>query len=394
MPRFACPHCKTPLSAGAEQRGTIVTCASCGKKIRVPAGKPAAAKPAPPPSPAPEPKGPVTKKPPPPPPREDEDDHDPDRGFFDRPQAQDVEDQDDDDNGERSRPEKKAKQTSMVTSVAGGVVVLLGLALFILIISGKWVTLLQKPIQQALEDQGIHPVLAIVVAAAILLVPLGLFWLRLVKSTILGAMPSDVEFRAAKPEQFEDLDQDKLAELTAAFEELGFRRLVDYTIEADVDLNRAFARLMAHEQENCYAELNQAFAPGRSIPMRFMVMSFLDDDWSAAVTNRMPSKEGYLLRLPRAAWRSFPDAEPDQLFQELLTLRKGMVRDLKVAVVDDNTAKAYFTREKARTRARKESVGRRWALGIQIEFWLFERNPKMAWLGEYAAKARKSRARA
>ena len=66
-----------------------------------------------------------------------------------------------------------------------------------------------------------------------------------------------------------------------------------------------------------------------------------------------------------------------------------MQDDLRLDLKKDNTAKAYFAREKSNTRARKQAVARRWALGIQIGFWLFDRNPKRQWLGEYARKAGK-----
>lgn len=276
----------------------------------------------------------------------------------------------------------------MISSAVGGFYALLIIAGLILLLSGRWVDLLQRPIQNFLENQGIHPVFAIAITAAVVLVPLGLFLLNLVKSTILGAMPSDIEFRAVEPNKFEGLDGAKLAELTGAYMSLGFEGLMDYTIEMDVDTGtQAFGRLLVNESDHCFAEINQVFAAGQIVPMRSNIMSLLEDGWSAAVTDRTPVKEGYLMRLPRAVWRSFPDETPQRLMEKHHMLRKAMMRDLKIDVLKDDSAKAYFAREKTNTRARKDAVARRWALGIQIEFWLFDRNRKYEWLGEYRRKA-------
>src|SRR5262245_16002683 len=40
MPRFACPHCKNVLTARDDERGCVILCSECEKKIRVPASKP------------------------------------------------------------------------------------------------------------------------------------------------------------------------------------------------------------------------------------------------------------------------------------------------------------------------------------------------------------------
>lgn len=382
MPRFACPSCQQIMAATDDQRGSVITC-RCGKKMRVPGTKPV--------TPV-EIEVEVVEDSPPPRPRRSErvdETNPPPRKPSRRSRAVEADDADDAPEPP-PRKKKKAPKVSVVSGFFGVLGTLVTLGLFILIVSGKWVGPVMDFLREALEERGIPPLVAVGIAAALFLLPIGLYSILSLKSTILGAMPEDLDFRQARPGDFPDLDTAKLAKWTRAFLDLGFQRLMDYTMDCEIDLgNQGFARLLHHPEQHCYAEINQAFtAGGDAIPMRCMVVGFLDDGWTVLVTNRTPGKENYLLRRPRAVWRSLPDETPEMLLQELLRLRKKMARDLDIGVDRDGSADHYFDEEKAAARERKEVIRGRSSLGIQIELWTYDRNPKHEWLGEYRPRGR------
>jgi hypothetical protein len=97
----------------------------------------------------------------------------------------------------------------------------------------------------------------------------------------------------------------------------------------------------------------------------------------------------YLMRRPRALWRSLPRASPQELFDEFLELRGQMVEDLELEVLSADTEEDYFAHERLNNDQRKQVVRRRSSLGILLEMWLFDQGPKKEWLGEYASRAKK-----
>jgi hypothetical protein len=286
----------------------------------------------------------------------------------------------------RKRKRKKPK-ASPAAGILGGIGGLLLLAVFLLIITGKWVDLIVRPVQRLLEDAGIHPLLAIAITAAVFLIPLGILALHWIKSSIVAALPVELEFAPATLEEFPRLDMKRLKRDTEAYAALGFRPLMDYQVQTELESSaRGFARLLVLDGEHCYAEINQGFgADGDPIPMRSMVVSHLDGGWSLATSNRAPSKELFLMRRRKAAWRSLPEAKPDGLLQDHLKLRRKMIGDLNLKVAAKDSVDAYFERERQAARERKQAVASRWALAIVLDLWLFDKNPKNEWLGDYRA---------
>jgi hypothetical protein len=301
--------------------------------------------------------------------------------------------EEDDDEEESSASSGGKGGMSKVTGIFGGLGALLLLVAFLIFISGKWVNWIMDPLQKLLERQGIPPVVAIGATAVILLGAVGLVLAFLTKSSVVGAMPNDVDFRDTSPAKHADLDAKKLEEYTAAFEALGFRQVTDYTVVTDTGGGgRGFARLLFHPEKHCFAEVNQAFrSSGDAIPMRCSLLSLLEDGWSVATGDRQPTKEYYLIRRPRAVWRSLPGRDPQALFKGHLEFRDRVASELRVQVEQDGRAQAYFQRESAATRERKQRVGRRNAVMMALELWLFDRYPKSEWLGDYPKAARKKR---
>lgn len=407
MPRLTCPGCKTTTPFDEDQRGQIVSCAECRKKLRIPAKStiPAAAQAQAKPSARTGALGRETRsrtKPPPPanddvPEMEvaplDEEEaskkavEEPAPATRKKPAAALVADEDEDEKPKKKK-KKKRRRVSTTTGVVSGLGGLVFLGVLILIVSGRWMELVWDPLQRYLESQGIHPIVAISVTGVIMAIPATLLYVSLMKSSVLEAMPEDLEFRTATLEKFRDLDEAKLDKLSSKIEKLGFTRLTDYTVKADIDLpSKGFARLFVHEEEHVFAEINQAFLDsGGATPMRCTFVSFLEDGWSVSVTDRVPSKESYLMRRPQAVWRSLPSEAPSKLFEEVLDLRAEMEKELDIAPLTDDTADAYFDHERHANLERKDVVRARWALGIAIELWLFERSPKREWLGDFAGK--------
>jgi hypothetical protein len=255
------------------------------------------------------------------------------------------------------------------------------------------VTLLGDTFRQFLERQGIPPAVATAAAAVVLLIPLGLFLAFLTKSGVVGAMPDEVDFRETTPGAFPELDARRLEGYTAAFEALGFRQVTDYTVVMNLDNGvTGFARLFFHDAHRCFAEVNQGFRHGSPVPMRCQIVSFLEEGWSVATGDRQTTKEFYLLRRPRAVWRSLPDREPAALMEGHRTLRDRVAGELALEVCADGSAQAYFRREAENTRLRKDLVRRRNAVALCAELWLFDKNPKSEWLGDYPRAARKRKA--
>src|SRR5262245_5032079 len=178
MPRLACPHCKNIIVAGEEQRGSVVQCGQCQKRVKVPAARtppssPAGERPASWLAPAkaaeekrPQPASwvstPAEASRPPRPekattPASDDDDDEiasPDERSTNQPKKHAA--------GEtRKKKKKRPPKTGVIVGILSGLGALLVLAAFILVISGKWVDWIREPLQKFLEEQGIHPLLAI-----------------------------------------------------------------------------------------------------------------------------------------------------------------------------------------------------------------------------------------
>jgi hypothetical protein len=389
MPRIACPNCKHVQPFGEGQWGTVITCAGCARRLKLPAARPQ-------PSSGPAREGEARRDPEAPPaprrgkPAPAAEDEQPAprkrKAAEDDPPAEAK----DRSAGRKKKKRKEAPAAVGVLSGVGGLIVLVG---FLLLITGKWVPLVWEPLQAFLESQGVHPLLAVGITAGIVMIPVGVFWVVTTKSSMLGAMPSELDFRPARAADFPDLDEEKLSKYTEAFESLGFRRVTDYTTATDLDNDlTGFARLFFHPKEGCYAEVNQVLrSSGAAAPMRCSLMSHLEDGWSVSTGDRQASRESYVMRRPRAAWQSLPKADPEELLEAHLNLRDRMARDLGVEVLEEGKAEDYYAHEREAAEQRKQAVRRRGGIGILVDRWLFDKKPKTEWLGGYTGKGGKGK---
>lgn len=400
MPRFACPQCKKTLSATEEERGSIISCEHCGKKLRVPATKPATAA-------ASSPKADAARSDRPTPSSIDDDEAPPRRS----PARADADeehaparkpgvrritaaDEDEDDKPRRKKKKRRRqRKTSAVVGVLSGIGGLLFIAIIILILTGKWVDLFWDPLQRWLENIGVHPLIAIGVTAVVLCIPLGFFVMLATKSAFLDGIPEDLDFVSADPDEFEKLDRKRLKNYTEALEAQGFKRLMDYKVQTEMEhFPTGFARLMVNSKDHTFAEINQGFFPdGKPVPMRCSINTFLDGGWSLCTTDRRASKETYAMRRPMSVWQSRADDKPAELLAAHKKLKTRMLRDLETEVLTDDTADAYFEHERKANRDRQRAIQKRWALGLMLEVFFYEYNPRTEWMGAYKKGSRKKK---
>src|SRR5262249_35609192 len=133
MPRIACPNCQRVVTVDEGQRGTVVPCPQCGRRIRIPAAKTA---PPPPKSPGPGNEPPPRPKAWPPvksPPEEEPED-------------------DLDDEGEEPIPSGSLARTA--TTVFAGLWGVVCFVALVLLVTGKWEEWFPE-LEHFLEDQGI-----------------------------------------------------------------------------------------------------------------------------------------------------------------------------------------------------------------------------------------------
>ncbi len=446
MPRFACPGCKKILSVPEEGRGAFIVCPKCNRKLRIPkktspdSSKVAssAVKPKRPAEPSSRSrpvlqasskdkdsevfdidekdlevdddrkfegldkfsggrfKGPTAK------PKTSEEDEitDVDPGVLDV-----IEDEEttparrpkkllDDDAEEKPKRRKKKKHIkgahgtnkggAATAGTVGGIGAVVMLGILYLFVTGKWIDYVWDPLQGFLEDQGIHPILALGATAVIVLIPVGIVVLMTLKSTIVNALPDYMDFVPADELEFGDLNIRKLRTYTEAFERLGFKHLMDYKVKADIHMPDGFARLMYHPNHDCFAEINQPFPDdGTSHPVRCMVLSLFDDGWSLSMSDRKVPAEYYLMRRPKAVFQSLKKKSPEEILEAHLKFRRQMARDLDAKALTKLTMDDYFESERDACTERKQIIRKRNIIAMLIELWTFNNNPKRKWLGDY-----------
>jgi hypothetical protein len=408
MPRLSCPHCKNVITATEEQRGSVLTCPGCQRRIKLPADTAVARSPMPPQKSPTRPvattdEDQIEEGPPRPrladkdtprssrrPADDDEEEVEASRRDRGRQPAEDDDADEEQDQPAKKRRKRKPRNKAAVANAVSGAGTLIVLVLFCVFLSGRGLGVITDTLHEFFVARGIPPMLALGVSALVVLMSLGLVYVWLMKSTVVDAMPDEVDFVPARLRDFKKLDDDTLEDYTEALEQLGFRKLMDYTTEKDIESSiTGFARLFYHDEEHCYAEINQAFRRfWDPVPMCIHLQSLLEDGWTVSTGNRQPSRELYMMRRPKAVWRSLPRAKPRKVFQAHLELREAMLEDLKIAVSEEGDAETYFEEQKEATHERKDRMRRRFALAIVLDLMLFGAFPKTEWLGAYAKKAK------
>ncbi len=205
------------------------------------------------------------------------------------------------------------------------------------------------------------------------------------KSKLLANLPEQASFPNASVEQFTALDRDRLEELTRAVENLGFKRLLDYTMVSNMALPiPAFGRLFVNERSHCFAEINQVFPPrGKSSELSCSFNTQFDRGWAVSTGTRKPNGGTWVLRLPKSVWRCLPGADPVSLLQAHQQQCAEISSALGLRVVPATTASDYFPGVQNRMRQRRTVIKKKLLPLILVEYYGFRLSPRLEWKGDW-----------
>ncbi|MGA8620974.1 MAG: hypothetical protein WB660_20915 [Candidatus Sulfotelmatobacter sp.] len=211
------------------------------------------------------------------------------------------------------------------------------------------------------------------------------------KSKLLANLPEHASFPNAAPEQFTALDRNRLDELTPALENLGFKRLLDYTMVSDMAVPiPAFGRLLVNERNNCFAEINQVFPP-RKKPTE-LACSFttrFEGGWTVSTGTRKPNGGTWIMRLPKSVWQCKPGLDPVSPLQAHQQQCAELSSDLGFRALPGNAAGDYFPGVQSRMQQRRVAVRKKLVPAILFEYYAFSFCPRLEWKGDWPAEAAK-----
>jgi len=217
---------------------------------------------------------------------------------------------------------------------------------------------------------------------------LSVFRLLRLKSRLLANLPEQASFPNAVPEQFPALDKSRLEQMTRAVEDLGFKRLLDYTMVSSMRTSTAgFARLTANESAGCFAEINQVFSAKKTLELAVSFITRFDGGWQVATGPRKPNGGTWILRLGRSVWQCKPGLEPSALLQAHQQLCTNLRSDLGVGPLPARSAEDYFRDVVSRMQLRRAALKKKWLPVILFEFYLFKLRPHMEWKGDWPKEA-------
>jgi len=205
------------------------------------------------------------------------------------------------------------------------------------------------------------------------------WWIEL-KSKILQGLPEEFRCLPTHIEEFSELDLNSLFAYTEELEALGFAKVVDYKLEVGGGL----ARVFAHPQYFCFAEVFQLFPVGQDpTPVFCTVHSALEKDWTISTTIVEPDGIKHMWRSPKTLWTYHPQATPAELLEIHLKRRQEMVETLQVKNLTDLSWEFYFSQQQKGSIQRRETFQKKNIVTALIEATLFELHPKSEWMGEY-----------
>ena len=182
-------------------------------------------------------------------------------------------------------------------------------------------------------------------------------------------------------DEWDGCDRAALTQNTAAFKQLGFVQLQDFTTPAI----KGGARLMAHPQLHCFVEIGQV----QRLPMFCTLGGVLERHWDLNVTNtpakgKLDAISYAFLRHPQVLTKRFPGAAPEELLQAFLDWRQQVTAELNIQPVPFSTAEDYFAMMQRRQRSRQQALWRKSIIWGLVEAVAFCLNPRSEWLGNYA----------
>jgi hypothetical protein len=191
----------------------------------------------------------------------------------------------------------------------------------------------------------------------------------------------------------EGLNQERLTEYTAALEQLGFSRLLDYRLRrGDSSELRGFERVLANSEEHCFAGIMAVGALQPDQPLFVAINSYMDGGWWLGTSNIPARKADYYLRHPRILRMRYPDDPIERLVARYLERRGEILRDLDIKSLPDVSIEFFIARSREANEERKTKIQTSNPLG---DLPLAEAQATARtheWLGDYPAEAERRRA--
>lgn len=210
-------------------------------------------------------------------------------------------------------------------------------------------------------------------------------WLEDIRQKVCLSMGDELRTFAAEPREFDWLDLERLEQYSNQFTDLGFVKITDYKLDEEYPPKGiGFARLFAHPEYFCFAEISQLLGLDKKpISMEYYIGSSFEKNWELTTTTRPLLGISFVWRNPKKLWTYHPNTSPSELWQYHLQLREKMITDLQIEVYPEISWDFYCERvnksfiERNQIWARKNLI-----LGL-IEVTLFEIKSPPQWLGDY-----------
>lgn len=205
-----------------------------------------------------------------------------------------------------------------------------------------------------------------------------------IRRAVVTGMPDEITFVPTRPTEHPWLDTEAFRHALDGLAAAGFTPVADYRV-AYPGSPRCFARALLNPEHQVYAEVSQSRQGGVDLPVATTLHSVMEGGWSVETTSRPPVPVSVaFMRAPRAAWRSLPCAEPQELLDDHLALRERMCADLGVGVVGEGSLEGYFAVQRDAHRARVEALRATNVVAGIARGVSCERSTPSEWLGDYA----------
>lgn len=201
----------------------------------------------------------------------------------------------------------------------------------------------------------------------------------------IQSVPAGLEFKAAQPKDFPQLNQTQLDQYTTEITSLGFSQIADYTAAAELGkFSPSFFRLFQNSAQCCHAVIGQSFPEKVGpTPLRCMVISFLEENWIVRTTNEPANFLAPLIHLSRHILTFRPRTTPTDLFQFHLNRRQSITRALNVEALKNVSTEDILIKMKERAWRQKQIIKRQNVALSLIKAIGFTLMPRYELLGDY-----------
>lgn len=219
---------------------------------------------------------------------------------------------------------------------------------------------------------------------------IGIFLLLFLLILCLEILLKVIFLKILKPSTFHQIeinqDRDLPPEELVIFEkyeselkDIGFIKIIDYTISSV----EGFTRLFKHPQHSCFAELSYT----KEHSIFCSLVGAYEQNWTLCVNNvqanpNLLAVNYAFLRLPQDLSKIL-DEEPEYLLGTFLTWNQEITERLGIVILNDMNVTQYFNLCNSQRAKQRKSLSKKSIVICLIEMYLFKKNPKYEWLGDY-----------